>query len=279
MLNVFGYINYRTYLKDVYEERKKANARFSYRLFSRLAGFTSPNFFKLVILGQRNLSSDSLAKVSRALKHKPREAEFFESLVHFNQSEDRGEKKRCFDKLRYFREFQEVQTIERAAYEYLSQWHHVAIREMTLMKGFKENHYWIAEKLKNLITPGEALDSLRLLEKLKLIKRNANNQLRPTSRNLSTEPEIFDLSVSDVHHQLIRLADDAVDTAKAELRDISSLTVAVDYPAFLEAKRRIQEFRRELNVLLSACKAPDAVYQINVQLFSLTETPWGKRKT
>ena len=272
--NIFAYINYRTYLKDFYEAKKKSNPKFSYRLFSRLAGFSSPNFFKLVILSQRNLSVESLDKVCAALKIKAREADFFSALVAFNQSRTHQEKKFFFEKLRYFKEFDEIKNIDRGSYEYLSKWYHVAIRELTLVSGFRENPFWISEKLNGQVSPQQVMDSLKLLEKLKLIRRNADNQLRPTSRNLSTEPEILDLSVSDLHHQMIRLAADSVDKTPAEYRDISAVTIAVDRATFLEAKKRIQNFRRELNVLLSACKKPDAVYQLNFQLFNLTQVPW-----
>jgi len=275
--NIFAYINFRTYLKDVYEAKKRHNPKFSYRLYSRLAGFSSPNFLKLVILGQRNLSNESLEKVAKALKLNSRESDFFDALVKFNQSEDPADKKSHFEKLSYFKEFQDIKKIDRKLYRYLSKWHHVVIREMTLLTGFRESPYWISERLRKLVTPSEVVDSLRLLESLKLIQRNAQNQLRPTARNLSTDPELFDLSVTDVHHQLIQLADKAVDETPAEFRDISSVTIAVDEATFLEAKKRIQDFRRELNVLLSACKKPDAVYQVNFQLFNVTDIPWRKK--
>lgn len=277
--SVYSYINYRTFLKDFYESKKSANPLFSFRVFSRMAGFTSPNFLKLVILGKRNLSASGVAKVAKALSIKGRECDFFTALVNFNQSDLLEEKKKYYDQLAYFKEFNEVKKIDVNIYRYLSKWYHAAIRELVLLPNFREDPNWISRKLEKAITPEEALESLKLLEKLKLLKRDEYKKLKPTVKNLSTDPEIFDLSVSGFHSEMIHLAIKAIDKTPPEFRDISSVTVAVDKATFLEAKKRIRQFRRELNVLLSACKKPDSVYQLNFQIFNLTELSWPKKLT
>ena len=47
---------------------KATKPQFSYRYFSRVAGFSSPNFLKLVAEGQRNLSPKSIAKFAKKLR-------------------------------------------------------------------------------------------------------------------------------------------------------------------------------------------------------------------
>lgn len=109
MPNLFSYSNYRTFLKDAYEEKRKtANPQFSYRLFSRLAGFSSPNFIKLVMMGQRNLSTDGVAKVAKALELKVRETRFFEALVSFGQAQTREDKSQSYTQLLHFKAFKDV---------------------------------------------------------------------------------------------------------------------------------------------------------------------------
>lgn len=76
-------------------------------------------------------------------------------------------------------------------------------------------------------------------------------------------------SVSNFHDNMIALAADSIDNTLPEYRDISSVTVAIDQETFEEAKRRVQDFRRELNVLAFNRKKPDAVYQVNFQSFNL----------
>ena len=83
---LFEYLNYRDYLRDYYEEKKRLSSFYSYRLFSQKAGFSAPNVLKLVTEGKRNLSKESVFKFVKALGFNKKEAEYFENLVFFNQA-------------------------------------------------------------------------------------------------------------------------------------------------------------------------------------------------
>ncbi len=85
MKPIYGYANYRTFLRDFYHEKKRLNPYYSYRLFSMKAGFRAPNLLKLVMDGDRNLTRNSLTKFVRALKLSEHEARYFETLVRRNQ--------------------------------------------------------------------------------------------------------------------------------------------------------------------------------------------------
>jgi len=86
------YKDYRLFLRDFYREKKKFHYCYSFRLFSRVAGFASPNFLKLVMDGRRNISRDSIPKFGKALKLTPTEIEYFEHLVFWNQGKSDYEK-------------------------------------------------------------------------------------------------------------------------------------------------------------------------------------------
>src|SRR6185503_1090492 len=106
--------------------------------------------------------------------------------------------------------------------------------------------------------------------KLGFLKRE-KGRLVQSEKNISTAREIISLAIANFHRQMIQRAGESIDRTKPEKRDISSLTIALSAEKFQEAKRRIQEFRRELNVLLSEDACPKSVYQINFQLFNLSE--------
>ena len=55
MKSILEYKDYHLYIQDYYDERKRLGA-FSWREFCKSAGFTSPNFLKLVCMGQSKLS-------------------------------------------------------------------------------------------------------------------------------------------------------------------------------------------------------------------------------
>jgi uncharacterized protein (TIGR02147 family) len=275
MPNVFSYTNYRRFLDDFYREKKAFNKSYSYRVFNELAGIKSPSFFKLVVAGKRNLSTRGLNSFIKALKLTAREAQFFRALVGFNQAATLEERNRHYRQMAFFQEYAAVQALASHQYQFYSRWHHVAIHEMTKMHGFLDDPCWIAERLFPTISEEEARESLQLLKKLGLIKKNERLKLVAVDKNITTDTEVHDVSVAAFQSEMIRRADECLWNTPGDDRDISSVTIALDEASFREAKRRIQEFRRELNVLLSATPKPDRVYQINFQLFNLTRIPGG----
>src|SRR5690606_11164244 len=99
LASVFEYLSYREYLKDYYRIAKQTIPAFSYRYFSRRAGFSSPNFLKLVIDGKRNLGSDSVKRFAKALELNTEEKGFFRSLVAFEQASTPEEANTAYGKV------------------------------------------------------------------------------------------------------------------------------------------------------------------------------------
>jgi len=268
---IFEYDNYRLYLRDLYAYLKGSTSHFSYRYFSRKAGFRSPNFLKLVIEGKRNLSQESIERFAQALKLKKEEAEFFRALVHLNQAETIDERKHCAEQLMRFRPFRRIHPIRRDQFDYYSKWYHIAIRELTSIPEFSEDPAWIAAALMPPVSPGQARKALELLLGLGLVERDESGRLRQTDSLITTGDEVISASVADYHREMIKKGGEAIERFPASKRDISSVTVALSEKTFKEMKQSIQRFRKELLTMADKDKDPEAVYQINFQLFPLSK--------
>lgn len=277
MADPFKYLDYRHFLKDYYREQKeKRGSAFSFRSFARQAGLSSPNFLQLVMEGKRNLGPDGIKSFAKALKFNKEEAAYFENLVHFNQCATDDERNEWYKRLSASKRYREIREIEKDYFVYFSRWYYAAVRELVLLPDFKEEPEWIAKKLSPAITAKEAATALELLQKLGFVARDKDGRLVQSEKNITTAREVMSLAVSNFHRQMIQRASESIERTHYSQRDVSALTLALSEEKFKEAKRRIQEFRRELNVLLSEDGRPDAVYQINFQMFNLSEVPWPK---
>src|SRR5665213_36674 len=128
--NVFEYSDYRVFLNDTYHYFKTRFAQFSFRYFSRRAGFASPNFLKLVIEGQRNISPASIPRFAGALKLSKSEAEFFAHLVHFNQSKNPSQRAESAKGMLRCKGFQKIYPLQQAEYAYYANWYYIPVREL-----------------------------------------------------------------------------------------------------------------------------------------------------
>ncbi len=268
---IYDYLDYRVFLRDVCEWLRTHSRGFSFRKFAMDAGLSSPSYLKMVMDGDRGLTPNSIGKFAKALKLKRHEERFFEDLVNFTQAKSHDEKNRYYKKLTTSKRYIKVRHLENDHFEYFSKWYYAVIREMVTLPNFKEDPVWIAKKLKPGITVTEAKATIDLLLRLGLLSRSENGKMIQTDKSVATADEVKSLALGNFHREMIHKAAEAVTNNKARHRSISSLTVALSRDKFNEVKGRINEFRKELRAMLEECDGPQAVYQINFQLFHLTE--------
>jgi len=271
--SVFDFLDYRAYLRAYYEAAKRRPQGFSFRTFSKRAGLKSPNFFKLVIDGDRNLGKDMVGRFADALGLEGDDRNFFADLVAFEQAGTSTEKNRVFERIAASRRFRSARRIDGLVHDYLSHWYHPAVRELAARSDFRDEPKWIAETLRPSITPSQAARSLELLLELGLLAKNAETgrfELREPT--LTTEHEVASLGAANFHKQMMERAADSIDTVAPALRDLAALTVCVSPQIATEVKQRIHQFREAMTELCDAESSGTVVYQLNVQWFPLSRT-------
>jgi len=270
--NIFEYEDYRVFLQDVYRYLKKENSKFSFRSFGREAGFASPNFLKLVMDGQRNLTVNSIQKLIRTLKLYRQEAEFFESLVLFNQAKDSHEKNEFYERMTRSRRYKKIKALERDQFQFYSHWYFSAIREIVNLPGFRNDPVWIASLLGPSVTSKMVEQAIELLLKLHLLEEDSQGNLSQADTTITSGPEVRSLAVKNYHREMLALASESLDRVPPLERDISAVTLGVPLALMPKLKEKIDQFRKELLATIgSTSLPPNRVYQLNVTLFPLTQ--------
>jgi uncharacterized protein (TIGR02147 family) len=269
--DIFGFLDFRAYLKAYYDAAKAHKNHFSYRYFARRAGYASPNFLQLVIGGKRGLSNDSIERFAKALDLNSDEHEFFAALVAFNQAQSAEEQNRAFMKVAASRRFRQARRIDHAMYRYLSYWYYPAIREMTARDDFREEPAWIASQLLPTITTAEAASALQLLLELGLIIRDVSGRIIRGDPTLTTGHEVRNLAAGNYHRQMLERASESIERIPRERRELGATTICVNPDTVAEIKLLIHEFREQILERCDRDEDPSIVYQFNVQLFPLSK--------
>jgi uncharacterized protein (TIGR02147 family) len=270
-ISIFEYSDYRKYLKDWYEDAKKYHSGFSYRVFSKKAGFSTSNFLMLVIKGQRNLTEQSLAKVMIGLGLNKQEQEFFRNLVFFNQAKTHEEKNLYYQQLLQSKKFNELKPIEKKQYEYYSTWYHPVIRELVCSPEFDGTAEWLSRKLYPHVASQHCAKSIELLEGLGFILKNSDGTWQQTSTIVSTGPELTSLIVHNYHKSILDLSKAVMDKLSMQDRDVSTLTLGVKRGRMEELKNKLRDFRKEILSMVSTDTEPEEVIQLNMQLYPVTK--------
>lgn len=281
MNDIFNYENYRDVLKDFYTQQKaKYPGKFSFRYFSRQAGFKASNFLQLIMKGKRNLSYESIKKISEVMDLRGRRHDYFENLVLFNQAQSDEDKTRYYEKMVSFKEYQNARMMTDSQKLYFSRWYYPVIREMVKWPKFQGNPEWIATHLVPQIKTEEAENALQILKKLKLIETE-KNRWSQRDVQLTTRSQGLGHEITAFHRRMIQLAYESLNKPGSG-RDISGITMSISEAKFKLIQTKIEMFREEVQKIIQqhlddnekfkAHKRSlivNQVCQLNIQFFKL----------
>lgn len=269
--SVFEYHNYREFLKDSYNSLKAQDRKYSFRFFSKLAGFKSSSTLKMIMDGKRNMGPRCIDQFGQALKLKQEESSYFRMLVLFNQAKTASEKQNYAQALMHFNDFKKNNPLTESQYNLYAFWYIPVICEMAGLPGFKNDPEWIAKKLKPNITTSEARKALAQLVQLQLLVPTKNGKLVKAKMNLRTTDEVASTAIAQWHRDMMKLAADSIDLIPRDQRDISSITCSMSLNTAKKIKEKIQKFRKEIMEFAAQDESPNMVYQLNFQLFPQAE--------
>lgn len=267
---IFNYHDYRKFLKDYYDFAKGQNGKFSFRYFAQRAGFSSGSFLKLVMDGKRNLTNESISKVSKGFKLNKQEYQFFEKLVFMNQASTHEIRNDYYKQMLAMKAYTKVNRIARASYDYFSKWYYPAIREIVTFGHGKLGAAQIATMLDPAITEKQAADALNQLVELGLIKQEKDGTWAQCDRHITTGQEVRSFIVAQYHREMLAIAADAIERFTPDDRDISAMTFSVEKGQVAVFKELIAAFRDQVRSRLKEDRPGDQVLQLNIQLFPLT---------
>lgn len=269
MIDTYQYFDYRKLLKDLYQERKSQDGKFSYRYICLKSGIRSPGYFSNVLAGKSNISLKVVLKLSQVFGLKRPEAEYFELLVLFNQAKTHDEKTLLFDRILKLKK-SKVKTLDASYYELFSHWYYPAIRECLDFHAFRGDCRELSQMISPAITPREAERAITVLETLGLIRRNEQGVYERVEALASTGDEVRSMAIVQFQKDTLELAKRSYDAFPLEARDNSTLTISISKRNFAKVKDKIRSMRREILELAKSDDDTDTVFHLNFIAFPLT---------
>jgi uncharacterized protein (TIGR02147 family) len=267
---VFGFREYRAFLRAFYAQNKSDGHGFSLRAFSKRARLRSSNYLKLVMDGDRNLTAEMAARFAEACSLRGQAAEYFCELVAFNQAKTAAERERVYARLSRFKRHRKVHRLDRAQEAYFSHWYIPAVRELAARADFDERPQWIARKLLPAIAPREAAQALAVLLELGLLVRGNSGRLEQAEPLVETSQGPLGHHVVRYHRAMMERAAEALDRVPREEREIASLTLCLSEARMAELKAQLERFRAELLQSYGTDGDSKRVVQVNLQMFPLS---------
>ena len=269
LLDVFGYRDYRQFLSAYYARRKEQKDGYSFARFSSDIDLPSPNYLKLVIDGERNLTPALARRFAEGCGLRDDALGYFTTLVAFNQAKNAAERERHYGALQAFPRFRQVHKLDAAQSAYHAHWFIPAIYELCGRKDVDQDPKAMAKALLPPITPRQAAQALSVLQELGLLKLE-RGRLVQVHTAVETEAGPLGHQVVQFHRAMMERAAEALDHVPRDEREIASLTLCISEARMRELKAELEAFREHLLQKYMNDETPERVVQVNFQMFPLS---------
>ncbi len=269
MVKIFLYTDYRDYLQDYFNAKKKKNPHFSHRYLCQKLGLKSSNFMLLVMKGKRNISNDICFKLSMLFKHTQQEAAYFTNMVYFSQSKNYREKDQYWEKMVELRQKTKFGKIVEYQYDYYNNWYTIFVREILPYLKKPIDYKALARLISPPITAPQARQSVKLLLKLGMIEETESGYIK-TDPVVKTEDKVNSLAVYNFHVKMSQLATEKLENCYRGERNFSSCAMNISEDGYRRIVDKINEFRDQVMSICEQDSGADRVYHMNVQVFPVT---------
>jgi uncharacterized protein (TIGR02147 family) len=277
-----AYTDFRQFLLDFYEFKRDQTRKdlrpYSYATFAAAADIRSPNYLKLIIDGERNLSLDMTKKFARAMGLAREEAEEFQALVEYGQASEPLERNRYLKVLADIRVRSQLKSGEITAetWDSVPSWVIWVLSAMADQKGVRFDNL---EELARLIRrKTKAEDVRRSFEKLisggELVRGEAG-AIDKGRELMSGSENVPAALVRKLQAELIYLGLESLFQDAPQDREFGAMTASLTETEFEQLKFELRQFRKrwtkDISVQRKTSKG-DRVFQLNIQLFPVTKS-------
>ncbi len=273
--NIFGYNNFRAYLRDIFAYHHHRDKKFSKSYVCKRLGLpNSRSYFQDVINGKR-VSQAKVPLIIKTFRLSNDEAAYFRALVNYNQAVD--------DPLEHQQLFEQLISLNRTPkkliagndFAYFTEWYHPVVKAVLNVvdimdeDGCKE----ISKHIYPKVTPAKLRQSIRLLREMGLVEANRDGYLKPTDKIITTSEYAEDEIVRQYQIKTLELAQRAILQNREQPQRIKTKTISISKSGYEKIIKHLEKFDKELTSLIHKDEGEDEmVCQMNMQVL----TNWRK---
>lgn len=275
--HIYDFYDYRKYLQEWYLAKKSDNRYVTYRYIGMKVSMDAGYLVK-VFQGAKHISDEKVKPFSKLLNLSKRESEYFSLLLKFGKAKSESSIRDYFEQLLTYTNIKS-HLVTHDRYEFYQRWYYSAIREIINCTSVTKND---CSKIGSLLLPrvseGDVEKGIALLLRLGFVVEDERGALTQSKKFITTNEEWGALAIRSFHREMIQLAHDAVGDIAPSQRDLSTLTLTLSEDGLLVVKEKVREFRQELLQFCATDKGVNRVYQLNFNLFPLTEKLDGRHE-
>ncbi len=265
--NIFEYLDFRAYLRDFQTYKFSQDKKFSRNKICIMLGLPNTRSYFRDVLKGKKVTETFIERFIEVLELSKRETQYFRVLVGYNQSTNADERELLFEQIISLNNTPK-KLLDKNKIEFYREWHHSVVRALLDVYDINTNYSDLAQKILPPISAKKVKDSIDLMEKLELVKRNDNGFFKPSDKAITAGPYIQDECVKLFQHRCIEMAGKAVFSDGLNPKNISTNTLSISQECYVKLEKYIQKFKSEVRTLVfKDTGSADRVFQLNINFF------------
>ena len=267
-LDIYQFTHFRKFLEEYQVARSKVDSHFTRTEICNLLGLEKSRSYFADVLRGKKVSPRMVQKFIEILELDKKEAKYFETLVELDQAKSDAARNAAMQEvLKLHPNPQHI--LNEDAYEYYSHWYNSALFAILDAMNVTDDMAPVQKRIFPKVPLGKLKDSLALLERLGLARKNEDGFWKPTKESISSGPYNNADLIKQYQLQCFELSKLALMTPPKQPTVMSTLTFSISSEAYKKLEAELQEFKAKARCIIGEDKEKaDGVYQMNIHLFS-----------
>lgn len=262
-VDIFEYTDFKLFLREAYEAKKKEWKHFSHRYIAQKGEFSSGYFAKLS-QGQSSLTPDKVPVIAEIFGLFGDRREYFRVLALYNQAKSETDReKHYFDLNKIRKSYQTL--VGDSQLKYFSQWYYAVVREVAQNKTLEELKF-AGESIFPPVNSEQLSDALELLLELNLLVEE-EGRFQKRDRVLSSGDEAMPKAVASFANQSLELCQQALYDLPKKDRRISALVLNISKEGKSKVESLINQCRQQVLDIAMDDRNVDQVMHVNLSHF------------
>ncbi len=270
-ISLENYLDYRAFLNDYHQLKKKLKPRWSLGSWSKNLGLKSTSSLTKILNGEREPGTQITSALCDYFKFSAKEKNYFQDLIRLSKlNSDPRLKATLMQDMSKLAPSKIIRILDDRSFDLIKNWYSYTIREMVRLKDFKEDADWICSRVNFPLTPNQVRSTIEVLIHQGLLKRDQNGKLDLDEETFQTTNDIPSKALKDYHAEMLECAKKSLYRDDVMKREFNAETLTISKDKMPVAKELIRKFKRQFFELMEV-PTGDETYQLQIQFFPLTK--------
>lgn len=267
-VDIFHFTHFRKFLSEYQAARAELDPSFTRTEVCNLLGLPKTRSYFSDVLRGKKVSARMVERFVEVLELPRREAQYFRAMVELDQAKTEAARKAAMDELLKINP-NAREVLDPDAYEFYAKWYHGALFAILDVMDVGDDLTAVQKRIYPHVTLGKLRESLALLERLGLARKDDSGFWKPTRDALSSGAKNNSEVVRQYQLQCFELSKQALLSPSKKKTAMSTMVFSVSAPAYKKLEEEVERFKANVRrIVAEDADAADDVCHLNLHLFS-----------